>query len=969
MMLDGASLVGETGSILEAGGNKPVQLDRTDRIWLVEGGHVDVFTLRLEAGRISGARQPFFTVPEGDILLGADPAATGAGRGMLAVGGFGTRLREIDAAAFMELGIDPSKADDIQRLLRRWIRNAALAVGGREAMPRNSRDLAGSGRIPLAQGGTVHPYFRTIWVRVESGRAAFMGREDFPAVEGNRPFPLARGTWLEAMDEVVLSYTEEWPSIAWGNLRQTLGTFCGFIMECAAANVLRTEAEERARMEGREEARRSMLEQGIARFASIMRTRRLAADLETDRREPLLAACRIVAEASGFEVRTSWNGKPAPGSPESLDEIVRASGFRTRQVLLKGDWWKRDSGALLVYRETDQRPMAAIQSSRRSYELLDPVDGSAQGISRSVAESLDSHAQVFYRPLPNRRVRGWDLLSLGARGCSRDIGTALLAGLGGALLGLLLPWMTGLLFDTVIPEAKGGQLLQVAAILLLAATATLLFDITRGIALLRIEGRMDSSVQAALWDRLLSLPVTFFANYTAGDLAERSMGISSIRRIASSAVVDTVVACIFSLANLALMFHYEAGMAWFALALFALGLAFILCVSLALLRYQRRVVELKGKNQGIVLQLITGMAKLRVSSSENGAFSLWARSYAEMKKHAYQAGRLQTVLDTFGATYPILALMAIIMWMAAKDWGGLSPGGYLAFSSAFLMLQNALLQLGAVAVSSLGIFPVYDRLKPILETAPEADETKDKPGCLSGRIEVSHLSFRYQQDGPLVLKDVCLSVEPGEFIAIVGGSGSGKSTLLRLLLGFARPEAGAIYYDRQDLDSLDAHAVRRQIGVVLQNGQLMSGDIAKAILGSSKLTLDDAWEAARMVGLDQDIKDMPMGIHTMIPAGGSTLSGGQRQRLLIARAVVRKPRMLFFDEATSALDNRTQAIVGQSLEGLQVSSIVIAHRLSTIVHADRIYVMDRGEVAEQGSYSELMEMDGIFAKMARRQSA
>jgi ATP-binding cassette subfamily C protein len=216
---------------------------------------------------------------------------------------------------------------------------------------------------------------------------------------------------------------------------------------------------------------------------------------------------------------------------------------------------------------------------------------------------------------------------------------------------------------------------------------------------------------------------------------------------------------------------------------------------------------------------------------------------------------------------------------------------------------------------------------------------------------------------------VSLQCRPGEFVALVGPSGSGKSTLLRLLLGFEAPEAGAIRYDRRDLAALDARAVRRQIGTMLQNGRLLAGDIFTNIVGASTLTLEDAWAAARLAGLDEDIRQLPMGMHTVLSDGASTLSGGQRQRLLIARAIVHKPRLLFFDEATSALDNRTQEIVGESLERLAVTRLVIAHRLSTIQKADRIYVLERGRIVESGTYRELMQRRGVFAALARRQLA
>lgn len=267
------------------------------------------------------------------------------------------------------------------------------------------------------------------------------------------------------------------------------------------------------------------------------------------------------------------------------------------------------------------------------------------------------------------------------------------------------------------------------------------------------------------------------------------------------------------------------------------------------------------------------------------------------------------------------------------------------------------------------IVPLYERARPILQTPPEVDPAKTVPGDLSGEVELSHVSFRYQADGPLVLDDVSVQVRPGEFIAFVGPSGAGKSTIIRLLLGFETPAAGSIYYDRDDLDGLDRQALRRQIGVVLQDGKLMPGDVFSNIVGSAPLTLEDAWDAAQLAGLEDDIHDMPMGMQTVIGEGGGTLSGGQRQRLMIARAVVSRPRILLLDEATSALDNRTQAAVSRSLERLKATRIVVAHRLSTIRNADCIYVLDGGHIVQRGSYADLIQQPGMFADLAKRQLA
>jgi len=280
-----------------------------------------------------------------------------------------------------------------------------------------------------------------------------------------------------------------------------------------------------------------------------------------------------------------------------------------------------------------------------------------------------------------------------------------------------------------------------------------------------------------------------------------------------------------------------------------------------------------------------------------------------------------------------------------------------------------MVQLVSVLSSSLVVIPLYERAKPILETAPEVDAAKTKPKTLRGDIEVSHVVFRYEPAGRPILSDLSIHIAPGEFVALVGDSGAGKSTLLRLLLGFEMPESGTVYYDGQDLRELDVRALRRRIGVVLQDDKPSAGSLFDNIAGCANLSLDEAWEAARMVGLEEDIKAMPMGMQTVVPPGWSGFSGGQIQRLLIARALARRPGILFFDEATSALDNNAQAVVSQSIESLKVTRLVIAHRLSTVLGADRIYALRQGQVVEAGTFKELMAKEGYFYELAKRQIA
>jgi ATP-binding cassette subfamily C protein len=544
-------------------------------------------------------------------------------------------------------------------------------------------------------------------------------------------------------------------------------------------------------------------------------------------------------------------------------------------------------------------------------------------------------------------------------------------GLASGLLGMVTPIATGIIFDSVIPGAQRGQLFQLSMFLVISAISTALFTLTRSIALLRLEGKMDASIQAAVWDRLLALPVPFFREYSSGDLATRGMGINQIRQTLTGSTLSSILSGFFSIFSFALLFYYSWRLALLATGLIAV--AFIVSTVCGYLQVsqQRTMSKIRGRISGMVLQFINGISKFRVAGTEGRAFAAWAREFTKQKDMSMKARGVTNGLTVFNAAFPVLSTAGIYYYtaylMTQPSVTPLTTGDFLAFNSAFGQFLQAALQLSSSFVSVLGIVPLYERAQPIFHTLPEVDDAKGDPGVLRGNIEVNHLAFRYREDTPLVLRDLSLSIAAGEFVAFVGASGCGKSTLFRLLLGFEKPESGAIYYDGQDMAGLDIQAVRQQMGVVLQNGKLLSGDIFTNIVGSAPLTVEDAWEAARLSGLDQDISAMPMGMHTVVSEGGGGLSGGQRQRLMIARAIVGKPRILLFDEATSALDNQTQATVGRSLEALQATRIVIAHRLSTIINADRIFVLDKGVVVQSGSYQELIEQEGLFADLAKRQ--
>lgn len=714
---------------------------------------------------------------------------------------------------------------------------------------------------------------------------------------------------------------------------------------------------------------RKLVTDAVSRLAGLLEENDQTVAAEAE--EPLLDVCRQVAKPLGITIVQPVDRTGSDSNRDRLEAIVRASRLRTRRVALQGRWWTEDNGPLIAYRGETSRPVALLQKSARRYHLYDPAAaGALVEVTAAVAAELAPFAQVLYRTLPPHALKGMDLLRFAIKGRGGDIGMILLTGLAAGLLGLVTPVATGIIFNTIIPGAQLNQLFMLTIALLISAFSVTIFNYTRSIAVLRLEGRMDQHVQGAIWDRLLELPVPFFRTFSTGDLADRAMGINTMRRILSGTTVSGLISGVFSLFSLALLFWYSIALAKIAVLLTLVALLFMAITSMLQLRYEKQLAGIGGRLSGLVLENITGIAKFRISGSEGRVFARWAKVFASQRQLARKIRVVQNCVQTFTGVYPIISMIVIftmIVRFAEKE--PLSTGDFLAFNAAFSQFLQSVLAVFISLVGAIGVLPLYQRCKPILVTQPETDEAKADPGRLTGEFEVCHLCFRYSPDGPLILSDVSLRVRAGEFVALVGSSGSGKSTLFRLLLGFEQYESGGIFYDGQDLAGLDVRGLRRQLGVVLQNGQVLAGDIFTNIVGSSRLTKDDAWEAARLAGMEEDIKNMPMGMHTIISHGGGGLSGGQRQRLLIARALAAKPRILFFDEATSALDNKTQAMVNRSLEGLKTTRVVIAHRLSTIVNADKIYVLDQGRIVQQGTYEALLAQPGLFADLAKRQLA
>ncbi|KUO18242.1 NHLP bacteriocin export ABC transporter permease/ATPase subunit [Streptomyces dysideae] len=680
------------------------------------------------------------------------------------------------------------------------------------------------------------------------------------------------------------------------------------------------------------------------------------------------AACKLVAQAAGIAL-----SEPAQSGTESdrLDPVERiavASRVRTRAIRLDGRWWRDDIGPLVGHRALSGAPVALLWR-RGGYVSVHPATGRETPIEKANAEEFEPRAVMFYRPLPDRGLSPARLLRFSMRGTGGDMTNLLLSGLVTVAIGALVPIATGKVLGEFVPKAQTALIVQFCLAVMISSVVAAAFMLLQNLTILRLEGRIEATLQSAVWDRLLRLPTKFFTERSTGELASAAMGISSIRRMMAGIGPVVAQSVTVGAMNLALLFWYSVSMALAAIGMLVVIAAVFLGLGLWQVRWQRRLVVLGNKLNNQAFQTLRGLPKLRVAAAENYAYAAWASQFARSRELQQQVGRIKNLNTVMGTVYLPLCTLLMFMLLAGPARGSMSAAAFLTFNTSVTMLLTSVTQLTGAFVSTVAAMPLFEQIKPVLDATPEVRTSSTRPGPLTGAIEARRLSFRYSDDGPLILDDVSFDVRAGEFVAIVGPSGCGKSTLLRLLIGFDKPVSGSVLYDGQDLAALDQSAVRRQCGVVLQHAQPFNGSILDVICGTEPYTPEEAMAAAEMAGLAEDIKRMPMGLHTIV-AGSGAISGGQRQRLMIAQALIRRPRILFFDEATSALDNETQRTVIESTKALDATRIVIAHRLSTVLDADRVIVMEDGKVAQQGAPAQLLaDTGGRLHELVRRQMA
>jgi len=656
---------------------------------------------------------------------------------------------------------------------------------------------------------------------------------------------------------------------------------------------------------------------------------------------------------------------------EKISLMADDAGVRVRQVNLHPSWWKEDNGPLLVA-DASNNLYAAIPKSPKKYCLY-TASGKETDFAQGGQVPAFSAGWMVYPSLPDGKNGIRDVIRLLRPVLwQRDILTLAMFGIIAGVLTTTIPVATGLIFGRVIPDNNTGLFIAILLAAGITLTASMLFDLFRQYAFLRLYGKAGMVFGTAIMDRVLKLPPRFFRTFNAGNLALRIQDADRVRLFVSRLIITIFFGGCLAVFNIFLMYFINPGLTLITLAFSCSILLITGVLGWYIMQQEKVLLEMQGRFSGITFQLLRGIAKISASGAQHRAYLWWDQ---ELKKQIpvrmpgadYRV--YSQVLTSSWSWALIIVIFLITGWQLSSAQGTMNSAWFLGYYSSLGVFSVALIGLCNASLELWMVIPMWGRLEPILSARAETDTGYLHPGTLSGAIELSHISFRYSLESRQVLDDISLKIRPGEFVAIVGSSGSGKSTLLRILLGFDRPDSGSVLYDDQDLIRLNLREVRKQVGVVLQDGQLLPGTIFENIAGSRSLLPGEAWEAAKMTGIDGDINAMPMKMHTFISEGSTNISGGQRQRILIARAIASKPKILFFDEATSALDNISQNVVIENLKSLHLTRLVIAHRLSTIIGADRICVLEGGKIIEEGTFDELMKKEGAFARLARRQMA
>ncbi len=682
---------------------------------------------------------------------------------------------------------------------------------------------------------------------------------------------------------------------------------------------------------------------------------------------------RLKTEEAIEDILKFYRFKPGtvPDTIKDVDELLEYQlhplGIMHRKVKLDKGWYKHAQGALLGTRADDGSTVALLPLGTHRYYYFDHVKKLRVPVTPANAHLISDEAIQFYKPFPFGKMNLFSLFKYILQQISfSDILSIMLSAIVVILLGMIMPYLSNMLFSDVIDSGSIKMLIGIAIFMVGISISSSLFKAIKTLLTERINTKLSVNVYAATMMRVLSLPTSFFKDYTSGELSERMGYMNELCNQIVNTFFSTGFSSIFSLVYIVQIFRYAPSLVVPAIVIVLLNLIITLISVVLHVRVTRKRLDAINLESGFTYQMINGMQKIRLSGSEKRAFAKWGKLYTPVADYMFNKPLFLKVSDVLILAVSLIGTLVIYAIAIGEN---VTVSEYYAFNTAFGYMSAGILALSSVAQSIACIKPLLEMVTPFMNAIPEQSENRKVIDKLSGKIELNNVTFGYTHHGRKILDELSLLIEPGDYVALVGESGCGKSTLVRVLLGFETPQMGSVYYDNRDLSNIDLRSLRRKIGTVMQDGKLFSGSIfSNIVITAPRATLDDAWRAAEIAGLADDIRNMPMGMNTMISEGSGGISGGQRQRILIARALASDPSIMILDEATSALDNLTQKMVSEALDEKQCTRIVIAHRLSTIRQCNKIFYLEDGKIIEQGTYDELIKLDGAFARLVERQN-
>lgn len=667
----------------------------------------------------------------------------------------------------------------------------------------------------------------------------------------------------------------------------------------------------------------------------------------------------------------SINHEELPDNVRTIDDQIefymQPYSIAHRKVTLNPGWYREAIGAMIGTLKEDGSAVALIPNRYTAgYSFLDIKSGKWQKLNKKTETLLDKEAISFFEPFPLKPLSIKDLfIFMGKQYNAFDIGLFVGMMLISTLLGLLMPKFSQWLFGNVLKSGNLTVLLALSSFILSYTAGKILFECYRMLMNTRIDIKCSVSVRSAVMNRLFSLPASFFKKYSTGDLSTRVNQFCDLCNTLMNTVMNIGFTALFSLAYIGQISAFAPELAVPSLLIILATSVVNIITVLTQMNLTKKLLRLSADLNSLGFSSISGIQKIKLVGAEKRMFARWANLYAKQAQLEYNPPTFLKFSSIITTAVTMIGTV-VLYYLSIKSH--VSVANYYGFTSAYGMVTSAFAALTSMATIIANIKPVLEMAKPIMEAQPEQADGRRHLKHMTGSIELSHVHFRYEDNMPYVIDDLSLKIHAHEYVAIVGSTGCGKSTLVRLLLGFEKPQKGAILYDGNDISQINLASLRRNIGSVIQNGQLINADIyTNIVIAAPQSNLDDAWEAARLACIADEIKAMPMGMYTMVSEGQGGISGGQRQRLMIARALVTKPKLLIFDEATSALDNITQKKISDAIDKLKCTRIVIAHRLSTIQHANRILYLEKGKIMEEGTYEQLIAMNGKFAELVERQ--